>query len=168
MVLAIEPDSWEARLSEITPGHPPDKLPRYLYLCKEVTLDWRALVPEGYSVRRIDRELVGDSANQAWGVMDVLAVDGGQSAVRIRHSGAAADIEVPGVSRLEGDTIAAVAAAVVLFIIFYIARDAFPFFRIRGLRELFTGFGTFLFPLLIWLVQVRDMLPLDNLLHTRH
>ncbi len=44
--------------------------------------------------------------------MDVLAVDGGQSAMRIRHSGAAADVEVPGVSRLEGDTIASVAAAV--------------------------------------------------------
>ena len=60
MVLAIEPGSWEVRLPEIVPGHPPDKLPRYLYLCKEVTLDWRALVPEGYSVRRIDRELVKD------------------------------------------------------------------------------------------------------------
>jgi hypothetical protein len=38
----------------------------------------------------------------------------------------------------------------------------------NGLRELFTGFGTFLFPLLIWLVQVRDLLPLDRLLHARH
>ena len=60
MVLAIEPDSWEARLPEIIPAHPADKLPRYLYLCKEVTLDWRAQVPEGYSVRRIDRALVED------------------------------------------------------------------------------------------------------------
>jgi N-acetylglucosamine kinase-like BadF-type ATPase len=32
--------------------------------------------------------------------------------VRIRHSGAAADVELPGVSRLEGDTISAVADAV--------------------------------------------------------
>lgn len=37
----------------------------------------------------------------------------------------------------------------------------------NGLRELFTGFGTFLFPLLIWLVQVRDLLPLDKLQHKR-
>lgn len=44
--------------------------------------------------------------------MGVLAVDGGQSAVRLRHSDAAADVEVPGVSRLEGDTVASVAAAV--------------------------------------------------------
>jgi hypothetical protein len=28
-----------------------------------------------------------------------------------------------------------------------------------GVRALFTGFGTFLFPLLIWLVLVRDRLP---------
>ena len=60
MVLAIEPNSWEARLPEIIPTHPADKLPRYLYLCKEVKLDWRAQVPEEYSVRRIDRELVED------------------------------------------------------------------------------------------------------------
>jgi len=37
----------------------------------------------------------------------------------------------------------------------------------NGLRELFTGFGTFLFPLLIWLVQVRDRLPLEKLSHAR-
>ena len=37
----------------------------------------------------------------------------------------------------------------------------------NGVRELFTGFGTFLFPLLIWLVQIRDRLPLDKLQHAR-
>jgi RimJ/RimL family protein N-acetyltransferase len=60
MVLAVEPDSWEARLPEIIPTHQADKLPRYLYLCNEVKLDWRNRVPEGYSVRRIDRALVDD------------------------------------------------------------------------------------------------------------
>lgn len=38
----------------------------------------------------------------------------------------------------------------------------------NGLRELLTGFGTFLFPLLIWLVQIRDLLPLDKLQNARH
>ena len=42
----------------------------------------------------------------------VLAIDGGQSAIRICHSSAADTVEVDGVSRLEGDTIGAVAAAV--------------------------------------------------------
>ncbi len=35
--------------------------------------------------------------------------------------------------------VTSVAAAAVLFIIFYIARDAFPFFQLRGLKEFFTS-----------------------------
>ena len=42
----------------------------------------------------------------------VLGVDGGQSGIRLRHSAAPDLVEVEGVSRLEGDTAAAVAAAV--------------------------------------------------------
>lgn len=42
----------------------------------------------------------------------VLGVDGGQTAIRIRHSADEREIEVAGVSRQEGDTIGAVAAAV--------------------------------------------------------
>lgn len=42
----------------------------------------------------------------------VLAVDGGQSAIRLRHSGDDRIVEVEGVSRLEGDTVASVARAV--------------------------------------------------------
>lgn len=44
--------------------------------------------------------------------MRVLAVDGGQSGIRVGHSTTGRVIEVPGVSRVEGDTIAAVADAV--------------------------------------------------------
>ena len=43
----------------------------------------------------------------------VLAVDGGQSTIRVRHSGHPRVAEVEGVSRLEGDTLGTVAAAVV-------------------------------------------------------
>jgi N-acetylglucosamine kinase-like BadF-type ATPase len=42
----------------------------------------------------------------------VLAVDGGQSGIRIRHPAWAGDVELEGVSRLEGDIVASVAAAV--------------------------------------------------------
>jgi N-acetylglucosamine kinase-like BadF-type ATPase len=42
----------------------------------------------------------------------VLGVDGGQTAIRIRHSTDDREVEVDGVSRQEGDTIRAVAAAV--------------------------------------------------------
>ncbi len=45
-------------------------------------------------------------------VMRVLAVDGGQSGIRLRHSSSDDVIEVEGVSRLETDTQEAVAAAV--------------------------------------------------------
>lgn len=42
----------------------------------------------------------------------VLAIDGGQSAIRVRHSDAPDMVQLEGVSRLEGDTLGAVAAAV--------------------------------------------------------
>jgi glucosamine kinase len=42
----------------------------------------------------------------------VLAIDGGQSAIRVCHSETSGSVELEGVSRLEGDTLAAVAAAV--------------------------------------------------------
>jgi len=43
----------------------------------------------------------------------VLAVDGGQSTIRVRHSDSPAVVEAQGVSRLEGDTVGSVAAAVI-------------------------------------------------------
>ncbi len=42
----------------------------------------------------------------------VLAIDGGQSAIRVRHSDTPDVVQLEGVSRLEGDTVGAVAAAV--------------------------------------------------------
>ncbi len=42
----------------------------------------------------------------------VLGIDGGQSGIRLRHSSMDRVVEVDGVSRLEGDTIAAVAGAI--------------------------------------------------------
>lgn len=44
--------------------------------------------------------------------MRILAVDGGQSAIRLRHSSGERVVEVHGVSRLEGDTVDAVASAI--------------------------------------------------------
>ena len=45
-------------------------------------------------------------------LMHILAVDGGQSAIRLRHSSSDRVVEVHGVSRLEGDTVDAVASAI--------------------------------------------------------
>jgi N-acetylglucosamine kinase-like BadF-type ATPase len=44
--------------------------------------------------------------------MRLLAVDGGQSAIRLRHTSSDRVVEVHGVSRLEGDTVDAVASAI--------------------------------------------------------
>jgi N-acetylglucosamine kinase-like BadF-type ATPase len=44
--------------------------------------------------------------------MRILAVDGGQSAIRLRHSSSERVVEVHGVSRLEGDTVDAVASSI--------------------------------------------------------
>ncbi len=44
--------------------------------------------------------------------MHILAVDGGQSAIRLRHSSSDRVVEVRGVSRLEGDTVDSVASAI--------------------------------------------------------
>lgn len=46
-------------------------------------------------------------------ITGVLAVDGGQSSIRVRHSAGGPDAEVTGVSRLEGDVIRAVKNAVI-------------------------------------------------------
>ncbi|WP_236794378.1 BadF/BadG/BcrA/BcrD ATPase family protein [Amycolatopsis sp. GM8] len=45
--------------------------------------------------------------------MTVLAVDGGQSAIRLRHSSSDRSVEVEGVSRLEGDLVTGTAEAIV-------------------------------------------------------
>lgn len=45
--------------------------------------------------------------------MQVLAVDGGQSAIRMGYPGGSAPLEIDGVSRQEGDIIGSVAAAIV-------------------------------------------------------
>jgi len=56
--LAVHPEAWEARLPELIPTHEAEKLERYHYLCRELAFDWRAALPDGYTVRRIDRDLL--------------------------------------------------------------------------------------------------------------
>ncbi len=58
--LAVHPKAWEARLPELIPTQEPLKLTRYHYLCRRASLDWRGSLPQGYALRRIDRDLVAD------------------------------------------------------------------------------------------------------------
>jgi RimJ/RimL family protein N-acetyltransferase len=61
MSLAVHPAIWEARLPELIPTHEMEKIERYHYLCRALAFDWRENVPEGYTVRRVDRTLLDDS-----------------------------------------------------------------------------------------------------------
>ena len=58
--LAVHPEAWEARLPELIPTYEALRLTRYHYLCRQVSLDWRGTLPEGYERRRIDRDLLAD------------------------------------------------------------------------------------------------------------
>jgi len=61
MALAVHPATWEAKLPELIPTHEAEKVPSYHYRCREVNFDWRAHLPEGYTVHRIDSTLLGRS-----------------------------------------------------------------------------------------------------------
>jgi RimJ/RimL family protein N-acetyltransferase len=56
--LAVYPEAWEARLPELISTHEVEKLKRYHYLCRELAFDWRAALPPGYTVRRVDQGLL--------------------------------------------------------------------------------------------------------------
>ncbi|MFQ5909039.1 MAG: GNAT family N-acetyltransferase [Thermoplasmata archaeon] len=58
-VFTVHPDGWISRFRVIFEGRKPQKLPRKYYTCSELKMDWRARIPEGCSVRRIDREIMG-------------------------------------------------------------------------------------------------------------
>ncbi len=61
MFLTVIPETWGAKLPEMIPTHDIIKRERYHYVCCAVTFDWRSNVPEGYTVRRVDRTLLKDT-----------------------------------------------------------------------------------------------------------
>lgn len=60
MSLAVHPESWVERLPELIPTHEVEQLARYHYLCRSVKFNWCRHLPEGYTVRRVDRALLED------------------------------------------------------------------------------------------------------------
>ena len=89
MSLAVYPEAWEARLPELIPTHEAEKSQRYHYLCPAVQFDWCRHLPEGYTVRRLDRALLagtevvfaGDlrdwiDIEQVWGTEENLLARG--------------------------------------------------------------------------------------------
>jgi len=62
LTLAVHPEAWEGILPDLIPTHQADILPRYHYLCRELRFNWRDHLPEGYTVYRIDQDLLGNPA----------------------------------------------------------------------------------------------------------
>lgn len=60
MSLAVHPQTWEAQLPLLIPTHEVEKIARYHYLCRAVQFNWRQHLPEGYTVRRVDRSVLND------------------------------------------------------------------------------------------------------------
>ncbi len=57
--LCIPPGAWESRLVDVFPFCPPTVNPRQHYVCTAPAIpDWRAVVPEGYAVARINAALL--------------------------------------------------------------------------------------------------------------
>jgi GNAT superfamily N-acetyltransferase len=59
MVFTVQPDGWVTKFGVIFEGRQPWQLPRKYFVGSEVKIDWRAKTPTGYSIQRIDRELLG-------------------------------------------------------------------------------------------------------------
>jgi RimJ/RimL family protein N-acetyltransferase len=87
MTLAVHPEEWEAKLSEIIPTHQAFLLPHHYYLCRKVRFNWRRHLPRGYTVHRIDQDLLSDPAltipedlsqriQRAWGTADDFVTNG--------------------------------------------------------------------------------------------
>ena len=58
--LRFLPGTWEARLEAILEGldRPPIKFDRRHYVCRESKVDWKAQIPAGFSIQRVDEKLL--------------------------------------------------------------------------------------------------------------
>jgi len=58
LFLIVHPDGWRQRLSSLLDPHSLEEMNRRHYVCRALRCDWRAHLPDGYTVRRIDRSLL--------------------------------------------------------------------------------------------------------------
>jgi RimJ/RimL family protein N-acetyltransferase len=57
LFVGVNPAGWRDRLPDLFPSRPLT-IQRQHYVCTALAVDWRARVPEGFAVRRIDRALL--------------------------------------------------------------------------------------------------------------
>lgn len=53
--LHVDPGDWAAELPKLVPTHQADGLLGYHYLCRDLDPGWRAPLPDGYTLQRVDR-----------------------------------------------------------------------------------------------------------------
>jgi RimJ/RimL family protein N-acetyltransferase len=58
LCFVYHPESWQQRLQAILDPRLPIEMPRRHYVCRELKYDWRANVPDGFTVHRIDEALL--------------------------------------------------------------------------------------------------------------
>jgi len=56
--LGVSPQSWVDLLPELIPTHEVETLECYHYLCRQVKYDWRTHLPIGYTMRRMDHDML--------------------------------------------------------------------------------------------------------------
>lgn len=54
-------ESWEKQLAVVLHPHQPIQIPRRHYICRKLKHDWRANIPAGFAVHRIDEALLNRS-----------------------------------------------------------------------------------------------------------
>ena len=58
LFFVCHPEGWRERLAVVLNPRPPIKMHRRHYVCRELKYDWRANVPDGYAVHRINEPLL--------------------------------------------------------------------------------------------------------------
>lgn len=59
ITLAFDSLAWESKLTKLIPSHEPEKVHRYHYLCRKPALNWRSILPEGFSLQPLKPILQG-------------------------------------------------------------------------------------------------------------
>jgi RimJ/RimL family protein N-acetyltransferase len=62
LLFDISSDDWVSSFPDIFSLRPPLEVNRMHYICTDVAVDWRALLPRGFSVHRIDEHILDNDA----------------------------------------------------------------------------------------------------------
>jgi GNAT superfamily N-acetyltransferase len=76
MSLAVHPQTWVKKLPELIPTHEIEAINRYHYVCKSLKYDWRYNMPNGYTVKQLDEDLLGgDQVNFSEDIRDWMDIE---------------------------------------------------------------------------------------------